>query len=105
MKKVIVLIGVIGLLSFSSVSSEVTVKENTKKEMALDGIFFLINNTASDVPVYIGTNPVLLKRGSRTLISCVIGKEIRFDNGGVQGDVIFTIDSSHCGISLMLSNF
>lgn len=105
MKKIIVLIGVISLLSFSNVSSEVTVKENTKKEMALDGIFFLINNTASDVPVYVGTDPVLLKRGSRNLISCVVGQEVRFDNGGVQGDVIFTIESSHCGISLMLSNF
>jgi hypothetical protein len=105
MKKIIVLIGVIGLLSFSNVSSEVTVKENTKKEMALDGIFFLVNNTASDVPVYVGSDPVLLKRGSRTRISCIVGQEVRFDNGGVVGDVIFTIESSHCGISLMLANF
>lgn len=105
MKKVIVLIGVVGLLSFSSVSSEVTVKENTKKEMALNGVFFLVNNTASDVPVYVGSDPVVLKRGSRTRISCVIGQEIRFDNGGVPGDVIFTIDSSHCGVSQILSNF
>lgn len=102
MKKIIVLIAAIGFMSFN-VSNDITIKENVNKEIVLGSSFSLINDTKNKVSIYTGTGFVTLNKGSKTSISCKVGKEVRWAKSGRKGDVIFKIKSSHCGKTLKLS--
>ena len=102
MKKVIVLIAAIGFMSFN-VSNDTKIKENITKEIVLGSSISLINDTKGKVSIYTGTGFVSLNKGSKTSISCKVGKEVRWDNKGRKGDVIFKIENKHCGKTLKLS--
>ena len=103
MKKVIlVIVAVIGLMSFNVVSNS-TIEENKGKEVELGSGIYLINDTKGKVSIYTGTGFVSLNRGSKTSISCKVGKEVRWANKGRKGNVIFKIESKHCGKTLKLS--
>ena len=103
MKKVIlVIVAVIGLMSFNVISNS-TIEKNSVKELEVGSGIYLINDTKGKVSIYTGTGFVSLNRGSKTSISCKVGKEVRWANKGRKGDVIFKIESKHCGKTLKLS--
>ncbi len=102
MKKVILLIAVIGLMSFS-IANDSILKENNTKEIVLGSSISLINDTKGKVSIYTGSGFVSLNKGSKTSISCRVGKEVRWANKGKKGKVIFKIESKHCGKTLKLS--
>lgn len=102
MKKVILLIAVISFMSFTVVNNS-TLKEENTNEVVLGSSISLINDTKGKVSIYTGTGFVSLNKGSKTSISCKVGKEVRWANKGRKGDVIFKIESKHCGKTLKLS--
>ena len=73
--------------------------ESTK----FDNSFSLINDTKEKVSIHTGTGFVSLNKGAKTSIGCNIGKEVRWANEGKKGDIIFKIETVHCGKTLKLS--
>ncbi len=65
--------------------------------------FSLVNDTKEKVSIHTGSGFVTLNKGSKTSISCKTGKEVRWANKGKKGDVIFKIESKHCGKTIKLS--
>ncbi len=53
--------------------------------------------------MYTGTSFVSLNKGSKTSISCKVGKEVRWAKSGRKRKVIFKIQSKSCGKVLNLS--
>lgn len=78
-------------------------KIEVKSEAIIGSSFKLINDTKNKISIYTGTGFVSLNKGSSTSISCNIGKEVRWASKGKKGDVIFKIESKHCGKTLKLS--
>lgn len=89
-------------MGFSANATE-PVKVKTEKEVGSN--FKLINDTGDKVSIHTGSGFVSLNKGGSTSISCNVGKEVRFADSGKKGDVIFEIESSHCGKTLKLSSF
>jgi len=102
MRKVMVLIVAIGFMSFN-ILNEAIIKKDAVKEGVVGSSISLINDTKSKVSIYTGTGFVSLNKGSKTSISCKIGKQVRWANKGRKGNVIFKIESKHCGKTLKLS--
>lgn len=72
---------------------------------SIESSFSLINDTKDKVSIHTGTGFVSLNKGSKTSIGCNIGKEVRWANDGKKGEVIFKIESEHCGKTIKLSEF
>ncbi len=101
MKKIIGALILVSLYSFStSKITEVNLKENI---VVVGSSFTLINDTKNKVSIYTGSGFVTLNKGSKTSISCRIGKEVRWAKSGRKGDVIFKVENKHCGKTLKLS--
>ena len=72
-------------------------KETTESSISL------INDSKDKISIHTGTGFVSLNKGSKTSISCNVGKEGRWANEGKKGDVIFKITSEMCGKTIKLS--
>lgn len=101
MKTILIVLSTLVLMSFSE--EQTTLIENTKTEITIASSFSLVNDTKEKVSIYTGTGFVSLNKGSKTSISCKVGKEVRWANKGKKGDVIFKIKSDMCGKTLKLS--
>ncbi len=64
----------------------------------------LINDTGSKQSIHTGTGFVTLNKGSSTSFSCKTGKEVRKAKSGSKKEVIFKIQSKHCGKTVKLSD-
>ncbi|WP_397363603.1 hypothetical protein [Olleya sp. R77988] len=102
MKVLLVTFSMLTMMIFSEGKnvSEVT---QVKKEVVFGSNFKLINDTKEKVSIYTGTGFVSLNKGSSTSIGCNVGKEVSWANKGKKGDVIFKIESNHCGKTIKLS--
>lgn len=106
MKVIIITLSLCSALFFSetpNVSENNQPKIEVKSEVVIGSSFKLINDTKSKVSIYTGTGFVSLNKGSSTSISCNTGKEVRWASKGKKGDVIFKIESKHCGKTIKLS--
>jgi hypothetical protein len=104
MKLTIITLGTIALLLFNpEYTSSNYSKDTARLEVSLGSSFSLINDTKNKVSIHTGSGFVSLNKGSKTSISCNAGKEVRWANKGKKGDVIFKIESKHCGKTLKLS--
>ncbi|MCH2194516.1 hypothetical protein [Kordia sp.] len=102
MKITIITISLLSVLSFSTLSEIVTV-ETEKIEEVYGSSFSLVNDTKSKVSIYTGSGYVSLNKGSKTSISCKVGKTVHWAKNGKKGDVIFKITSDMCGETVKLS--
>ncbi|AXG69938.1 hypothetical protein KORDIASMS9_02166 [Kordia sp. SMS9] len=102
MKLTIIIISLLSVLSFSSISETTTTAEETTEEI-YGSSFKLINDTKSKVSIYTGSGYVSLNKGGKTSISCKIGKTVHWASKGKKGDVIFKITSDMCGETIKLS--
>ncbi|MCG8732425.1 hypothetical protein [Tenacibaculum finnmarkense] len=103
MKIVLVIISVVSLMSFTTIENATKNLRIEKEEITLGSSISLVNDTKDKVSIYTGTGFVSLNKGSKTSISCKVGKEVRWANKGRKGKVIFKIESKHCGKTLKLS--
>ncbi|WP_452232476.1 hypothetical protein [Lacinutrix sp. MEBiC02595] len=101
MKTIIIALSAFVLLSFSE--EKQIVKASQNMEISIASSFSLVNDTKEKVSIYTGTGFVSLNKGSKTSITCNIGKEVRWANKGRKGDVIFKITSDMCGKTIKLS--
>ncbi|MGH1384070.1 hypothetical protein [Kordia sp.] len=102
MKLMIIAISIFTALSFSPIAETTEAVVETTKEI-YGSSFSLINDTKSKVSIYTGTGYVSLNKGSKTSISCKVGKTVHWANKGKKGDVIFKITSDMCGETVKLS--
>ncbi|WP_298512425.1 hypothetical protein [uncultured Kordia sp.] len=102
MKITIITISLLSVLSFSTLSEVATTEiENTVE--VYGSSFSLVNDTKNKVSIYTGSGYVTLNKGSKTSISCKVGKTVHWANSGKKGDVIFKITSDMCGETVKLS--
>ncbi|CAL2104375.1 conserved protein of unknown function [Tenacibaculum sp. 190130A14a] len=90
--------------SFHKVEETDTKNKDSRIEIIGSSIS-LINDTKQKVSIYTGSGFVTLNKGSKTSISCKVGKEVRWASNGRKGKIIFKIESKHCGKTLKLSKF
>ncbi|SOU87672.1 hypothetical protein [Tenacibaculum dicentrarchi] len=90
-------------MSFTTIENATENLRIEKEEITLGSSISLVNDTKDKVSIYTGTGFVSLNKGSKTSISCKVGKEVRWANKGRKGKVIFKIESKHCGKTLKLS--
>lgn len=102
MKFIIIAISVFASLSFSSITETTETAVETTKEI-YGSSFKLINDTKNKVSIYTGSGYVTLNKGSKTSISCKVGKTVHWASKGKKGDVIFKITSDMCGETIKLS--
>jgi hypothetical protein len=102
MKAIILSFSILSMLFFSEIKN-ISEKEKTEIEVVIGSSFKLINDTKNKVSIYTGTGFVSLNKGSSTSISCNIGKEVRWANKGKKGNLIFKIESKHCGKTIKLT--
>ncbi|MCD8405258.1 hypothetical protein LNI88_00265 [Tenacibaculum dicentrarchi] len=103
MKTVLAIISVVSLMSFTTIENATENLRIEKEEITVGSSISLVNDTKGKVSIYTGTGFVSLNKGSKTSISCKVGKEVRWANKGRKGKVIFKIESKHCGKTLKLS--
>lgn len=102
MKSLLLCICSLVLLSFTSLENPK--KFNSKIEIVdIYASFSLINDTKEKVSIYTGSGFVTLNKGSKTSISCKVGKEVRWAEKGKKKAVIFKIKKDMCGTTLKLS--
>ncbi len=102
MKFMIIVVSVFASLSFSpSTETTETVVETTRE--IYGSSFKLINDTKNKVSIYTGTGYVTLNKGSKTSISCKVGKTVHWASKGKKGAIIFKITSDMCGETIKLS--
>jgi len=102
MKIILLFITVLTLSSFS------TTKNSVQADVQVESIpvfssFSLINDTKEKVSIYTGSGFVSLNKGSKTSITCKVGKEVYWAEKGKKKSVIFKIKSDMCGKTLKLS--
>lgn len=102
MKIILLFITVFTLSSFS------TTKNSVQSDVQVESIpvfssFSLINDTKEKVSIYTGSGFVSLNKGSKTSITCKVGKEVYWAEKGKKKSVIFKIKSDMCGKTLKLS--
>jgi len=102
MKLIITAISLLSVLSFSTLL-EVSTTETEITTEVYGSSFSLINDTKNKVSIYTGSGYVTLNRGSKTSISCKVGKTVHWASKGKKGDVIFKITSDMCGETVKLS--
>lgn len=95
----------ITVLTFSSfTTTKKTSQTYAQKEVTTTyASFSLINDTKEKVSIYTGSGFVSLNKGSKTSISCKVGKEVYWAEKGKKKSVIFKIKSDMCGKTLKLS--
>ncbi|AUC83476.1 hypothetical protein [Lacinutrix sp. Bg11-31] len=106
MKIILVTLSLFSALFFSetkNISEENQPKVEAISKATIGSSFKLINDTKEKVSIYTGTGFVSLNKGSSTSIGCNTGKEVRWASKGKKGDVIFKIESKHCGKTIKLS--
>ena len=103
MKTVYLALTALIFVSFTTLDSSSELKENNKTAITIASSFSLINDTKAKVSIYTGSGFVSLNKGSKTSISCKVGKEVRWANKGKKGAVIFKIEDNMCGKTLKLS--
>lgn len=104
MKIITAIFSFLVLCSFSNIK-ETETNNNTSKIEIIGSSISLINDTKQKVSIYTGSGFVTLNKGSKTSISCKVGKEVRWANKGRKGKLIFKIESKHCGKTIKLSKF
>jgi len=102
MKIIVLFIAVLTLSSFTTPKNTVQTGAQVKVTPIYSS-FSLINDTKEKVSIYTGSGFVSLNKGSKTSISCKVGKEVRWAEKGKKKDVIFKIKSDMCGKTLKLS--
>ena len=102
MKKIIAILALISLTAFMNPNKMITCKNDAV--VTLGKSFSLLNDTKNKVSIYTGSGFVSLNKGSKTSISCKIGKEVRWAEKGKKGDVIFKIADKHCGKTVKLTD-
>ncbi|WP_420572222.1 hypothetical protein [Kordia sp.] len=102
MKLAIITISLLSVFTFST-TTEVSSETVETTEEVYGSSFSLINDTKSKVSIYTGSGYVSLNKGSKTSISCKVGKTVHWANKGKKGDVIFKITSDMCGETIKLS--
>jgi hypothetical protein len=80
MKKIIAILALISLTAFMNPNNIITSKNDTV--ITLGKSFSLLNDTKNKVSIYTGSGFVSLNKGSKTSISCKIGKEVRWAEKG-----------------------
>ncbi|WP_452596679.1 hypothetical protein [Pontimicrobium sp. MEBiC01747] len=90
------------IVSFTSETATTTIETQPYSE-TIGSSFSLVNDTKEKVSIHTGSGFVSLNKGSKTSVSCNVGKEVRWANKGKKGDVIFKIASKHCGKTIKLS--
>ena len=101
MKTIIAALAMVSLTAFTTPKKKhVAVNETV---VTVGSSFSLVNDTKEKVSIYTGTGFVSLNKGSKTSITCKIGKEVRWAKSGRKDDVIFKIEDKHCGKTLKLS--
>lgn len=103
MKTIILAVSIILLSSFKPVQQ--VVKETSSTLEITIASISIINDTKEKVSIYTGSGFVSLNKGSKTSITCKVGKEVRWAEKGKKKDVIFEITSDMCGKTLKLSKF
>ncbi len=102
MKLTITVISLVAMLSFTEIKQDAIQTVETTEEV-YGSSFSLINDTKSKVSIYTGSGYVTLNKGSKTSISCKVGKTVHWASKGIKGDVIFKITSDMCGETVKLS--
>ncbi|PHS66884.1 MAG: hypothetical protein COB12_05490 [Flavobacterium sp.] len=103
MKIIYVAVCVLFLSAFTSLEQEDSALTNVEITETVGSSFTLINDTKEKVSIYTGSGFVTLNKGSKTNITCKVGKEVRWAEKGMKKDVIFKIKSDMCGETLKLS--
>ncbi|WP_156168992.1 hypothetical protein [Kordia jejudonensis] len=102
MKITITLLSLVAMCSFAEIQLDaLQTVEHT--EAIYGSSFSLINDTKNKVSIYTGSGYVTLNKGSKTSISCKVGKTVHWASKGKKGDVIFKIKSDMCGETIKLS--
>ncbi|QHI38542.1 hypothetical protein IMCC3317_39350 [Kordia antarctica] len=102
MKLTLIAISLLSILSFSEVTQTTTTEIDTTEEV-YGSSFSLVNDTKNKISIYTGSGYVSLNKGSKTSISCKVGKTVHWASKGKKGDVIFKITSDMCGETVKLS--
>ncbi|WP_298418249.1 IPT/TIG domain-containing protein [uncultured Kordia sp.] len=102
MKLTITILSLVAMFSFAEIQQDAI--PTTEKTVAIYGSnFSLVNDTKSKISIYTGSGYVTLNKGSKTSISCKVGKTVHWASKGRKGDVIFKITSDMCGETIKLS--
>tara|TARA_B110001450_G_scaffold105269_1_gene99672 strand:+ start:1427 stop:1744 length:318 start_codon:yes stop_codon:yes gene_type:complete len=102
MKRIVAILALMSLTAFMNPNKMITCKNDTV--VTLGKSFSLLNDTKNKVSIYTGSGFVSLNKGSKTSISCKIGKEVRWAEKGKKGDIIFKIADKHCGKTVKLTD-
>jgi hypothetical protein len=105
MKTVLAVIAVVILSSFTTTERPISTTTNLEITEVTFASFSLINDTKEKVSIYTGSGFVSLNKGSKTSITCKVGKEVRWAERGSKKDVIFEITDDICGKTIKLSNY
>jgi len=105
MKTVLVVIAAVILSSFTATEQSISTTINLEITEATFASFSLINDTKEKVSIHTGSGFVSLNKGSKTSITCKVGKEVRWAERGSKKDVIFKITDDMCGKTIKLSKF
>ena len=103
MKKIIVLaIASIGFFAFTE--NKVSTSNDTIEAVNASS-FTILNDTKGPVSIHTGSGFVTLNKGSKTSVTCNVGKEVSYGESGKKGAVIFKITDSMCGETVRLSDY
>ena len=102
MKIIVLFITVLTLSSFSKAQKSIQADVQIEATPVFSS-FSLVNDTKEKVSIYTGSGFVSLNKGSKTSISCKVGKEVYWAEKGKKKSVIFKIKSDMCGKTLKLS--
>lgn len=103
MKKItLIIVASLGMYSFTTLPQT---NEFHSTEEVYYSSFTLLNDTKEAVSVHTGSGFVTLQKGSKTSISCNVGKVVSWAESGKKKGVIFKITSDMCGETVKLSNY
>ena len=98
----LMIVACLGMYSFTTIPTANEIRNNTK---VISSSFTLLNDTKEAVSVHTGSGFVTLQKGSKTSISCNVGKEVSWAESGKKKGVIFKISSDMCGETVRLSDY
>jgi len=101
MKILIITLSTIACLVYTKIEQNPTTNSTT--EVVIGSSFSLVNDTKEKVSIHTGRGFVSLNKGSKTSITCNVGKTVSWANKGKKGDAIFKITSDMCGKTIKLS--
>ena len=103
MKKVAIL--AIACLGFFAFTENTVTSTNPSVEAVNAGSFSILNDTKGPVSIHTGSGFVTLNKGSKTSVTCNVGKEVSYGENGKKGSVIFKITDSMCGETVRLPDY